>query len=52
MIPVTTEEYGLSRARRPFNSRLSKEKLKREGFQGLPHWKDALKRFLQALEAE
>lgn len=52
VIPVTTEEYGLSRARRPFNSRLSKEKLKREGFQGLPHWKDALKRYLQALEAE
>ena len=52
VIPVTTEEYGLSRARRPFNSRLSKEKLKREGFQGLPHWRDALKRYLKALEAE
>ena len=52
VIPVTTEEYGLSRAKRPFNSRLSKEKLRREGFQGLPHWKDALKRYLKALEVE
>ena len=44
--PVSTEEYGLSKATRPFNSRLNKEKLEREGFAPLPEWKDALSRFL------
>lgn len=46
VIPVTTEEYGLSKAKRPFNSRLNKEKLKREGFLPLPDWRDALRRYI------
>ena len=44
--PVTTEEYGLSKAARPFNSRLDKSKLMENGFQPLPDWKDALHRYL------
>lgn len=48
--PVTTAEYGVSKAKRPFNSRLSKEKLRKEGFLPLPDWKDALKRYLQEIE--
>ncbi len=44
--PVTTEEYGLSKAARPFNSRLDKTKLTKNGFQPLPEWKDALQRYL------
>lgn len=44
--PVTTAEYGLSKAARPFNSRLSKNKLRENGFEPLPDWRDALKRFL------
>lgn len=44
--PVTTEEYGLSKAARPFNSRLDKSKLVQNGFTPLPDWKDALHRFL------
>lgn len=47
---VTTEEYGLSKARRPFNSRLDKSKLMENGFQPLPNWKDALKRYLKEIE--
>ena len=47
--PVTTAEYGLSRAARPFNSRLDKSKLKENGFTPLPDWKDALHRYLRAL---
>lgn len=43
---VTTEEYGLSKAKRPFNSRLDKSKLIENGFKPLPDWKDALRRFL------
>lgn len=46
---VTTEEYGLSKAKRPFNSRLDKSKLAEQGFKLLPDWKDALKRYLQEL---
>ena len=46
ILPVTTEEYGLSRAARPFNSRLDKSKLEKEGFTPLPDWKDALHRYL------
>ena len=46
VIPVTTEEYGLSKAARPFNSRLDKSKLVKNGFTPLPDWKDALHRFL------
>ncbi|MCC6094092.1 MAG: dTDP-4-dehydrorhamnose reductase [Eubacterium sp.] len=44
--PVTTAEYGLSKAARPFNSRLDKSKLAENGFRPLPDWKDALHRFL------
>ena len=50
--PVSTEEYGLSKAKRPFNSRLSKEKLTLNGFERLPDWKDALERYLKALKEE
>ena len=46
VIPVTTAEYGLSRAARPSNSRLDKSKLVEQGFHLLPDWKDALSRFL------
>lgn len=47
--PVTTEEYGLSKAARPFNSRLDKTKLKENGFELLPTWQDALSRYLRNL---
>lgn len=50
VIPVTTEEYGLSVAARPFNSRLDKSKLVEAGFTPLPDWKDAVKRYLQEAE--
>lgn len=46
VIPVTTAEYGLSKAARPFNSRLDKSKLAAKGFQPLPDWKDAVRRYL------
>lgn len=49
--PVTTAEYGLSKAARPFNSRLSKEKLVQNGFTPLPTWQDALARYLKEIEA-
>ncbi len=49
VIPVTTEEYGLSKAKRPFNSRLDKSKLVKAGFEPLPEWKDALERYLESL---
>ena len=52
VIPVTTEEYGLSKAARPFNSRLEKKKLKENGFVPLPDWRDALKRYIAALKEE
>lgn len=47
VIPVTTEEYGLSKAKRPFNSRLDKSKLIENGFTPLPTWQDALRRYLE-----
>ena len=47
VIPVTTEEYGLSVAARPFNSRLDKSKLVKAGFTPLPDWKDAVARYLK-----
>lgn len=50
--PVTTEEYGLSKAARPFNSRLDKSKLVQAGFQPLPTWQDALSRYLKEIEAQ
>jgi dTDP-4-dehydrorhamnose reductase len=46
VIPVTTAEYGLSKAARPFNSRLEKRKLAEAGFKPLPTWQDAVKRYL------
>ena len=46
IVPVTTLEYGLSKAKRPFNSRLDKSKLSDNGFERLPEWKDALRRYL------
>ena len=46
VIPVTTREYGLNKAARPFNSRLDRRKLAEAGFQPLPVWQDAVKRFL------
>lgn len=49
VIPVTTEEYGLSKAARPFNSRLDKSKLIRNGFKPLPTWQDALERYLKEI---
>lgn len=50
VIPVTTEEYGLSKAARPFNSRLDKSKLVENGFRPLPVWQDALGRYLKEIE--
>ena len=50
VIPVTTAEYGLSKAARPFNSRLDKSKLVESGFEPLPTWQDALSRYLKEIE--
>ncbi|MGM9942239.1 MAG: dTDP-4-dehydrorhamnose reductase [Bulleidia sp.] len=52
VIPVTTEEYGLSKAARPFNSRLDKSKLVENGFEPLPSWQDAVKRYIDELDME
>ncbi len=49
VLPVSTAEYGLSRAARPFNSRLDKTKLKESGFMLLPDWKNALNRYLKEI---
>lgn len=46
IIPVSTEEYGFSKAARPFNSRLDKSKIIENGFTPLPDWHDAVKRYL------
>ena len=48
--PVTTAEYGLSKAARPFNSRLDKSKLLENDFEPLPDWQDALRRYLQEMK--
>ena len=48
--PVTTAEYGISKAKRPFNSRLDKSKLRECGFEPLPAWQDALHRYLKEIE--
>ena len=48
--PVTTAEYGISKAARPFNSRLNQSKLVENGFKPLPHWKDALQRYLEEID--
>ena len=50
VIPVTTAEYGLSKAARPFNSRLDKSKLTQAGFTLLPTWQDAVARYLKEAE--
>ena len=50
VIPVTTAEYGLSKAARPFNSRLEKKKLVENGFTPLPTWQDAVGRYLADLK--
>ena len=49
VVPVTTQEYGLSKAARPFNSSLDKAKLIEMGFEPLPDWKDALARYLKEI---
>lgn len=48
--PVTTAEYGISKAARPFNSRLDRSKLVENGFTPLPTWQDALNRYLREIE--
>lgn len=50
LIPVTTAEYGASKAVRPFNSRLDKKKLAENGFTPLPLWPDAIRRYLKEIE--
>ena len=50
--PVGTAEYGLSKAARPFNSRLDKSKLGEKGFVPLPDWRDALSRYMKEIETE
>lgn len=50
--PVSTAEYGLSKAARPFNSRLDKSKLLEKGFVPLPDWRDALSRYMKEIETE
>lgn len=50
VIPVSTAEYGLSTAARPFNSRLDKGKLTENGFRPLPDWKDAVRRYLEEIK--
>ena len=52
VLPVTTAEYGCSKAARPFNSRLDKTKLVESGFEPLPSWQDALERYLQDLKKQ
>ena len=50
VVPVTTAEYGLSKAARPFNSRLDKSKLSQNSFKPLPEWQDALSRYLKEID--
>lgn len=50
VLRVTTAEYGLSKAARPFNSRLDKSKLAEAGFKPLPDWKDAVSRYIKEAE--
>ena len=49
VLPVTTAEYGESKAKRPFNSRLDKSKLTDNGFQPLPDWQNALERYMEIM---
>lgn len=48
--PVTTEQYGISKAARPHNSRLDKSKLVANGFELLPTWEDALERYINGTD--
>ena len=50
--PVTTAEYGVSKAKRPFNSRLDKSKLVENGFTPLPTWHDAVNRYLKEIDID
>ena len=50
VVPVTTAEYGVSKAARPFNSRLDRSKLEENGFTPLPPWQDALARYIREIE--
>ena len=50
--PVTTAEYGVSKAKRPFNSRLDKSKLVENGFTPLPMWQDAVSRYLKEIDID
>lgn len=50
VVPVTSAEYPASKAKRPFNSRMSKDKLSEMGFERLPKWQDALNRYLKEIE--
>ncbi|MBQ8088452.1 MAG: dTDP-4-dehydrorhamnose reductase [Clostridia bacterium] len=50
VVPVSTEEYGLSKAARPFNSRLDKSKLREAGFAPLPAWQNAVERYLKEID--
>lgn len=50
VVSVSTSEYGLSKAARPFNSRLDKSKLTENGFTPLPDWRDALERYLKEID--
>ena len=53
--PVSTEAYTAmypGQARRPMNSRISKDKLEEKGFKRLPPWQDALRRYLEEIGGE
>ena len=50
VLPVSTAEYGASKAARPYNSRLDKSKLLKCGFEPLPTWQDALSRYLKEIQ--
>ena len=50
--PVASADYPVSRAKRPFNSRLDKRKLAENGFVPLPDWRDALARYLEQMAAQ
>ena len=47
--PVHSDEYPAAKAKRPMNSRMSKEKLTENGFERLPEWKDAVARYLKEI---
>lgn len=49
VVPITSSEYP-AKAKRPMNSKLSKQKLLDNGFSPLPDWKDALGRFLEEIK--